>query len=41
MHDRRKQENAWNTWTMMRVRFRNGAWVYVVFAGLLVLVSLM
>jgi hypothetical protein len=41
MTDRRKEDRAWNTWAMMRVRLQNGAWVYVVFAGLLFLVSLM
>ena len=41
MTDRRKEDRAWNTWAMMRVRLQNGAWVYVVFTGLLILVSLM
>ena len=41
MHDRRKEEKVWNTWTIMRVKIRDGAWVYVAFTGLLILVSLM
>ena len=41
MTDRRKEERAWNTWAMVRVRLQNGAWVYVVFTGLLILVRLM
>ena len=41
MTDRRNEDRAWNIWAMMRIRLQNGAWVYVVFAGLLILLSLM
>jgi hypothetical protein len=41
MIDRRKEDRAWDIWAMMRIRLQNGAWVYVVFAGLLILLNLM